>query len=141
MAVTWKIQGFVVTVTLDGDYPFDEVIEALQQALADPSSTPGMALLFDERLSLANPSSEEKRARVHWIVSLRPDIAARCAFVVGAKPDYRYGMARMAGIYFELEGMRAQIFFDVESASRWLSEVPGPAHGGRHGVGPAAMIK
>ena len=123
MPVTWSIQGSVVMLTLDGDYPFGEVVEALQHALADPSFTPGMSLLFDESLSHANPSSEEKHRRVRWIASLRPDVAARCAIVVGATL-FRYGMARMAETYFELEGMQAEIFSDVESASRWLSEVP-----------------
>ena len=123
MPVTWSIQGPVVMLTLDGDYLFDEVMEALQHALADPRFTPGMPLLFDESLSHADPSSGEKASRVRWIASLRPAIAARCAIVVGTKA-FRYGMARMASAYFEIQGMHAEIFSDVESASRWLSEVP-----------------
>jgi hypothetical protein len=121
MSVTWTIQGSVLILALDGDYAFGEVIESVQYALADPSFTPGTLLLFDERLSRANASGEEIRDRIHWIGSLRSKgFAARCAIVVGAEL-YRYGLARMAATYLDLEGIQAEVFSDVESASRWLS--------------------
>ena len=111
-----------MVLALDGDYAFGEVIESVRCVLADPTFVPGAALLFDERLSRANPSSAETRDRANWIASLRPKgIAARCAIVAGAEP-YRYGLARMAAIYIELAGMQAQVFSDIEGARHWLSE-------------------
>ena len=117
-------------MALDGEYAFGEVVESVCCALTDPGFVAGASLLFDERLSRANPSSAETRDWVQSIASLRTKgIAARCAIVVGAEA-YRYGLARMAAIYFELAGMQARIFSDVEGASRWLSGTGAVEDGG-----------
>jgi hypothetical protein len=46
-------------------------------------------------------------------------LSPRCAIVVSSAV-HQYGMARMAGIYLDLQGMTLEIFNDLEEAMDWL---------------------
>ncbi len=121
MPVTCGRQGSILTITVNGNYPFTELMDALQRALADPGRLPETALLFDERLSQASPPSEEVRNRVAWVASLRSQgVSRQCALLIRPEP-HRYGLARMQSVYFELRGMQAEIFTDAAEAREWLS--------------------
>jgi hypothetical protein len=125
MAVEWTIRESTLSLLLQGTYAFEEVTAAMQSALSDPRFAPGSTLLIDERASASNPSAAEKRARVAWISSLRPRIAPRVALVAGTEP-LRFGIARMASAFFEMEGVQAAVFTDLPSAQKWL-RAPGPS--------------
>jgi hypothetical protein len=133
MPVTWEIRNGVLIVTLIGNYSFDEPIQAVAAAMADPGFRVGMSLLIDVRLSLVNPSSEATRKRAHWMASLHSSgFSSRYAIVVSAQP-HQYGIGRMLATYLELEGLEMRIFTDLGEAWRWLSggNASGAA-GGKH---------
>lgn len=90
--------------------------------MCDPRFIPGSSLLIDERESQDNSSADEIRARVSWISSLRPSIGAHIALVTSASA-LRYGLSRMASIYFEIEGVDAAVFTDIGTAKGWLSSL------------------
>ena len=120
MPVTWNIEGATLGLVLEGVPEFSDITAAFRSAFADARFRLGVALLIDERRCSANPSAEEKRARVAWIASLRPNLAASVALVTTADP-LRYGIARMASVFFEMEGMVAEVFTEPDDAKRWLA--------------------
>jgi hypothetical protein len=119
MPITWNIEGATLSLVLEGASELTEIKTVFRSAFSDARLRPGVALLIDERRSTANPTADEKRARVAWIASLRPNIGARVALVTAADP-LRYGIARMASVFFETEGMVAEVFTEADDAKRWL---------------------
>jgi hypothetical protein len=120
MPVTWTFRSSVLVVTLAGEYSFEEPAEAVTSAMQDPRFQPGTSLLIDARLSKTHRSSEEFRGRSLWMASLlSKGLSPRCAMVVNSAA-HQYGLARMAGIYLDLQGMTLEIFTDLEEAIDWL---------------------
>ena len=120
MPVTWNIEGTTLSLVLEGASEFTEITAAFRSAFSDARFRPGVALLIDERRCTANPSAAEKRTRVAWIASLRPSLADSVALVTAADP-LRYGIARMASVFFETEGMVAEVFTEPDDAKHWLA--------------------
>jgi hypothetical protein len=120
MPVTWTFRDSVLVVTLVGEYAFEEPADAVNTAIEDPRFRWGTLLLIDARLSTTRRSSEEFRGRALWMASLlAKGLSPRCAIVVSSAV-HQYGMARMAGIYLDLQGMTLEIFNDLEEAMDWL---------------------
>jgi hypothetical protein len=120
MAVTWQFRGSVLVLTLVGKYTFEEPIQAVTDAIGNPQFRAGTSLLIDARRSETRRSSEEFRARAYWMASLvSQGISRRFAIVINSQP-HQYGLARMAGIYLDLQEMTLEIFSDLEEAMRWL---------------------
>jgi hypothetical protein len=121
MAVTWQFRGSVLVVTLVGNYTFEEPVQAVTDAMSKPQFRVGTSLLIDARRSQTSRSSEEFRARAHWMATLVPQgLSPRCAMVISSRP-YQYGLARMAGIHLDLQSLILEIFTDFEEAMRWLT--------------------
>jgi hypothetical protein len=124
MPVRCEIRDHIIVITMI-DQGHEDPRAAILEAIADPQFTPGTSLLLDVRLSMENSASEKVRARAHWLSTLRSrGISSRCAVVVAPRV-YQFGLARMAGIYLELEGMCLEIFQDMGEAERWLSSARG----------------
>jgi hypothetical protein len=121
MPVKWEIRGSVLVVKLVGDYGFNEPVQAVSEAMADPQFQAGTPLLIDARLSKTSRSSEEFRERAQWMASLQPKgLSSRCAMVISGQP-HQLGMARMAAAHLDLRGMELEIFTDLDKALQWLS--------------------
>lgn len=120
MPVRWSIRGSLLVLTLDGDYTFPEMQNAVVEALTHPDYRPGTSLLIDARRSLAAPSVEEVRARARWMASLRGrGLSSRCA-TVSSPEAFRYGLTRMLSAYVEHAGIEMRVFSSLEEAERWL---------------------
>jgi hypothetical protein len=120
MPVTWTFRDSILVVTLVGEYAFEEPVNAVNTAIEDPGFRRGTLLLIDARQSTTRRSSEEFRGRSLWMASLlAKGLSPRCAIVVSSAV-HQYGMARMAGIYLDLQGMTLEIFADLAEATDWL---------------------
>jgi hypothetical protein len=120
MAVTWQFRDSVLVLTLVGKYTFEEPIQAVTNAMSNPQFRAGASLLIDAQRSETRRSSEEFRARAHWMASLvSQGMSPRCAMVISSRP-HQYGLARMAGIYLDLQNMTLEIFANFEEAVGWL---------------------
>jgi hypothetical protein len=117
------MENGALVLRLKGDYEFEEVMTSITAALADPCFRTGAALLIDERGSTVSPTAEAKRTRVEWIASLRPLIGSRVALLTTTDPS-RYGVARMASVFFETAGLDAAVFTEGEAAAGWLGSFP-----------------
>jgi hypothetical protein len=109
---------WTLTLVLEGAYEFSDITIALRAAFSDAKSGAGLTLMIDDRRSTVNRSAEETRAQAAWIASRRPNIA-RVALLASADPSC-YGMARMASVLFEMEGLDAQVFTEPDDAKHWL---------------------
>jgi hypothetical protein len=116
--VTWTMDGATLTLVLEGAHAFSDITVALRAAFSDANFRHGVALLIDERRSTVNGSADEKRAQIAWIASRQPNIVL-VALLTATDPS-RYGMARMASVFFDMEGLEAQVFTKPEDAKRWL---------------------
>lgn len=119
MPVDCTMENGALVLRLKGDYDFEELTASVTAAFADPCFRPGTALLIDERASTVIPTAEANRMRVAWIASLKPWIGSRVALVTTADPA-RYGVARMASVFFETAGLEAAVFTDGHPAHAWL---------------------
>jgi hypothetical protein len=120
MPVTWTFRDSILVVTLVGEYGFEDPVDAVNTAIEDPRFRPGTSLLIDARLSTTRRSSEEFRGRSLWMASLlAKGLSPRCAIIVSSAV-HQYGMARMAGIYLDLQSMTLEIFNNLEEAMDWL---------------------
>ena len=120
MPVTWTFRSSILVVTLAGEYSFEDPQEAVTAAMQDPQFQPGTSLLIDARLSKTPRSSEEFRGRALWMASLvARGLSPRCAMVV-TPAAHQYGLARMAGIHLDLQGLTLEIFVNLEEAINWL---------------------
>jgi hypothetical protein len=120
MPVTWEIRDTILVLTLVGDYHFQEPVEAVVTAVANPQFRPGGSLLIDARLSTSNRTSEDFRERARWMRSLRDrGVLSRFAIVISAQP-HQFGLARMAATHLDTKGLDLEIFADMEEALSWL---------------------
>jgi hypothetical protein len=122
MPVSCEIRGSILVVTLVGDYSFEEPVQAVMSAIADPDFHAGTSLLIDSRLSKTSRNSEDFRERARWMGTLRDHgLSSRFAIVISPKP-HQFGMARMAATHLDLKGLELEIFTDMDEALRWLSK-------------------
>jgi hypothetical protein len=117
--VSWEIRDSILIVTLYG-VAGEEPDCAVLAAIADGRFRPGTPLLLDFRQLTENPTAAEVRRRASRLARFQQQgLSGRCAMVVGPKVHH-YGLARMAAIHMELEGMQVQIFQDTNAAKLWL---------------------
>ena len=122
MSVTWEFNGRILVITLVG-HCSDELITAVDAALADTACKPGTSLLLDLRLCTDAPSSDDVRNRAQALgARRRKGLSRLCAVIVGPRP-FDYGLARMAGVYFEMQGIQMEIFIQCDTAVEWLKVV------------------
>jgi hypothetical protein len=75
--------------------------------------------LVDARGAKTDLTSEQVRGLVQRIVRLMRTIPVGPTAIV-ANDDTLFGMARMASILAELEGIPVDVFRDIDSATNWL---------------------
>ena len=119
MPVSWEIRSSILIVTLVGECGVD-ITKAFDEAMADPRFRAGTSLLLDVRRSADNPSSEEFRRRTELLARRTArGLATRVAILIGPKP-HQYGLARMASVHSETNGIELEIFTEMDEALEWL---------------------
>lgn len=128
MPVTWNISNNVVVITIAGGG--DGFREAVVAAMASPAFPLHASVLLDARPKTENPMTDELRRRADWVATLlaRRE-GSRCAVVVGPRP-HQYGLARMFSVFLGTEGVHAEIFTNIDEATRWLTPATGQKTGG-----------
>lgn len=120
MPVSCEFRGPALVVTFPPQYTFADLTRAVEDAIGSAEFQPGASLLFDARLSTADLSSDEIRARAWWIDGLRSrGISGRCAFVSGTEP-FRFALGRMTAIMLDNLGIEMAVFSDLREAFDWL---------------------
>ena len=119
MPVTYRIDGGLADMVLEGDCPPDEVIQTFHRILDDPACPARFVLLLDVSSSttLATRATDEI-VRVASHVGPYKDRLTRCAVV--ATEDVQFGLSRLGAVYSESAGVMTSAFRTRGEALEWL---------------------
>jgi hypothetical protein len=119
MPVTYRIDGGLAEMLLEGECPPDEVIQTFHRILDDPACPAKFALLLDVSGSttLATRATDEIIRVASYIGPFR-DRVHRCAVV--ATEDVQFGLSRLGAVYSESAGVMTSTFRDRGEALEWL---------------------
>jgi hypothetical protein len=120
VAVTFSIEGDLLTMTLEGKYPPEDVVEQFLVAIRDPRCPDAVALLVDvsASTSLATRPTEQIRLVAERLGEFKDRIGRRCAVL--ATSDVNFGLSRLGAVYSEGVGVHVQVFRDRAEALAWL---------------------
>lgn len=120
MPVRHEIDGSVLRLICEGEYPVSAMMETFEQALDDPRCPSRVAFLLDLRrsASLATRPAEEIRRVAEFLGPHVQRIGARCALLV--ETDVQFGLGRMGSVFAERVGVEADVFRDAKEALEWL---------------------
>jgi hypothetical protein len=122
MAVVWEFKGDILIVSLVAECGGHALRSAIETATTDAEFKPSTSLLLDLRFCTDVPSADEFRGQAKFLAAhTRKGLSHQCAIVVRAKP-VDYGLARMASLYAELEGIGMEVFTNMEQGLRWLNK-------------------
>jgi hypothetical protein len=106
----------------EGLYPSDAIIEAFEEALADPAFPPKNARLLlnvNRSESLADRSVEDLRRVAEYFAHRADRVGRRCAIV--AESAVHFGLMRMAVVFAEMYDAEARVFKKEDEAVLWLN--------------------
>jgi hypothetical protein len=81
----------------------------------------GVPELFDARAATTDLTAEQVRRLVRRAADMLRVVDLGATAIVTTN-DVLYGMARMYSVLAESEGAAADVFYDMESATRWLEQ-------------------
>lgn len=120
MPISSAVQDGLLTVTIVGEHLYEEVVEVVVRASADPNFSHATPVLLNARQWLGNPSSDEVWDGNRRIFSRRPDgHVGKWAILASAEP-FRFGIARMIALTLESMGLSGAAFTDAEAALDYL---------------------
>ena len=117
--VTCAVEREVTTITIVGDYRFDDVHRHIVAAMTRPTFRSPWVLIFDMRCAFPPPCAEEARARAAWIGGLRSRGLRACAVVV--RPGAMIGISGIPVL--EALGVPTRLFLTVAAADDWARSV------------------
>ncbi len=120
MPVKIELTARYTRVVLKGSVTTDEIVQASEKALADPSYNPKANILFDNRLSESAANRADIGERLRFLVGLGSSIGSRIAILV-SRPIH-FGLARMAEMLGEDHGLIMRVFKDEAEAIGWITE-------------------
>jgi hypothetical protein len=109
----------------EGTYPPDAIIDAFEQALADPAFPADSARLLlnvNRSQSLADRSVDDLRRVAEYLARRSDRVGRRCAIV--AESAVHFGLMRMAVVFAESHGAEARVFKAEDEAVLWLNHGP-----------------
>ncbi|MDJ0984137.1 MAG: hypothetical protein QNJ26_01240 [Desulfobacterales bacterium] len=102
-----------------GNYSFEETFNNYQSALNDPNSSNGVHLIMDVRESDETRTAQEMEALADLLAN-SPTFQGRCAIIVDAEAQVRYGLGRMLSAFGEMRNLEFEVFHDEDAAYSWI---------------------
>jgi hypothetical protein len=124
VSVTYKLDGDLLEVVVEGDHEVEDFIRVVNAAIADPA-WPGSAwLLLDVRSSPAvtRRTAQEIRATVDFL-SESPGRFRYCVAVL-VSSTMQQEVSRVGQAMAEFHGSEITSFYDRDAAIAWLRERP-----------------
>jgi hypothetical protein len=121
MAASWQFRGELLVVIEDGVTSNDELERAfVREALADPRANPGLAVLWDSRLSVTPIAAEdvEWRSRMLWELAEHNRVA-RLALLLAPRQGLTAATLRQRRT--AIPGLQLEVFSDETEAVAWLT--------------------
>ena len=108
---------------LEGRVTFDEMIQAIDSCVEDPSFRNGIDILSDHT-GLEKPIETDEAQRLAAHLRRLRDRFTGSRWAVVTKMQASFGMMRMLSVFLERIPMHLQVFYSIIEAERWL-ERPG----------------
>jgi hypothetical protein len=119
IVVTIDKEKDLITRTLTGQFPIEDVIRELQETAKHPDYHPGMKSLNDLREFVpVSDSSNVRRMAEYLLANAAEREGLRAAIVVSRTVDY--GMARMLQALADTPSFSLAVFYDLDEAKQWL---------------------
>jgi hypothetical protein len=121
MPVRYRLSGDLLRITMEGRYSIQEILEAFESALRDPSFPKDARLLFDLRLSdeTATRATDELRGLAESFAERSEKVGNRCAIL--ASSAAQVGVSRMGAAFAGQCGVEVGVFTDLSDALSWLA--------------------
>jgi hypothetical protein len=120
--VTLDKEQDLITRTLSGQFPIDDIIAKLKETVEHPDYHPGMKSLNDLREFVpVSDSSNVRRMAEYLLANAAEREGLRAAIVVSRTVDY--GMTRMLQAMADTPSFSLAVFYDIDEAKRWLGVV------------------
>lgn len=121
MGIAFDLSGRVLRFTTTGDVEYADGAAVLRAGFVAAAAAGGRwHLLFDIRASEENRSGDEMRAVAALVAARRDVLTGRCVLV--ADDPLRYGLARMAAVYYDSLGFESMVCRSLADAEAWLDE-------------------
>jgi len=117
--ITVDSERRIAVVTHRGPSSREECVRVLSILGGDSRVGPEFGILIDVRQMEYEPSFEDLRSLGGLMASR---LKNRIAFVTAT--PLQFGLARQSGIFSELAGGRADVFYEYPQAVRWLTGEP-----------------
>ena len=120
MPASYRLDGRLFHLFLEGDYTPQDVKDTIARALADPAFPEDAMFLMDVTRSraLSERSANDVRAMARHLSGLSSRFGARIGIAAGE--PLHFGLMRMAEAYSEHDGMTVRVFKTLEEARVWL---------------------
>lgn len=102
-----------------GQPSLDLIKQALHQIISHPEFRKGMPVIYVDRHSSYNPSAGEIHV-IAFEMKSRKDQLGPLAMVV--RSPLHLGISNMLRVYCQMEGIRFQVFRELEEAAAWVRE-------------------
>jgi hypothetical protein len=117
MAVTYQIDGHIISLILPAECTRKDFTQALAHALGEVTSDSRLCLLVDLSLSIKSVESDDLRWLANYLSSV--ERLSKCCALTVSDP-VRYGLCRMFSVFAESHGITASVFKDIDEARQWL---------------------
>jgi hypothetical protein len=122
MAVSYTFRGSILRMDFVGCYAPQAIIDAFDEAMADPRFFDNACLLIDvtRSESLVERSVDDLRLIVDNLGPRTARVGRRFALLAGAA--VHFGLLRMVVVFAEAHDVEARAFTDEDEAVVWLSQ-------------------
>ena len=116
----YEIDGHEVTLISGPHFTTAELRAAVEAAIADRAFEAPMTLILDVRESRESASRDEIATRIALFARRKAYFRPRIAIIVSRM--LHYGLARMASMMGDGQGVTIGVFYDLDEARRWQSQ-------------------
>ncbi len=120
MGVSYRLEGEVAVFVLEGESTVEQAEKAFLAAFGNPDEHQKYLVLIDACASRRNRDLLEVSVVAEALVRYRERIGEKCALVINESREQSMALERRLAGFSMREKVDFGLFFDVESAQKWL---------------------
>ncbi len=122
MSVRYELEGPLLTITVQGEYPPEALFESWEAASLEPGFRDTRSVLLDatQSVSLIHRSRADIRKITNFYLDRAGGNLTRVGLLVSG--PLQFGIMRVASTFVWLAGAEARVFRDRDRALSWLRE-------------------
>ena len=108
------------TITPSGKYSLKDIKSLISMVISDPDYNPEFNVLLNLREVKYTPVVSEIIEISDFIVTMKKSFRAKTAIIT--KSELMYQMFKLSAHYTSKQGLRSNVFKDIDLAKKWLNE-------------------